>query len=72
LLAGAPAELEARCGVPTLGVLPHLGPLPLDAEDSLALERPFGPSPPGSAGLDVAAIRLPRLSNFTDLDPLAA
>ena len=71
LLGSAPADLEARCGVPTLGVLPHLGPLPLDAEDSLALERPSGPSPPRSAGLDVAAIRLPRLSNFTDLDPLA-
>ena len=34
--------------------------------------RPSGPPPPGSAGLDVAAIRLPRLSNFTDLDPLVA
>ena len=65
-------ELEDRCGVPTLGVLPHLGALELDAEDSLALSRPSGPPPPGSAGLDVAAIRLPRLSNFTDLDPLVA
>ena len=71
LLGSAPADLEARCGVPTLGVLPHLGALELDAEDSLALERPSGP-PPLAAGLDVAAIRLPRLSNFTDLDPLAA
>ena len=71
LLGTGPADLEARCGVPTLGVLPDLGPLGLDAEDSLALERPSGPSPPASAGLDVAAIHLPRLSNFTDLDPLA-
>ncbi len=71
LLGGAAQELEARCGVPTLGVLPHLGSLDLDAEDSLALVRPSGPPPPASAGLDVAAIRLPRLSNFTDLDPLA-
>jgi adenosylcobyric acid synthase len=71
LLGSAPADLEARCGVPTLGVLPHLGALELDAEDSLALERQDGP-PPLAAGLDVAAIRLPRLSNFTDLDPLVA
>jgi adenosylcobyric acid synthase len=71
LLGGATAELEDRCGVPTLGILPHLGALDLDAEDSLALVRPSGPPPPGAAGLDVAAIRLPRLSNFTDLDPFS-
>ncbi len=72
LLGGATAELEDRCGVPTFGVLPHLGPLELDAEDSLALGRAAGAPPPGAAGIDVAAIRLPRLSNFTDLDPLVA
>ena len=32
--------------------------------------RASGAPPPGVAGIDVAAIRLPRLSNFTDLDPL--
>ncbi len=67
LLGTATTELEDRCGVPTLGVLPHLGALALDA-----LSRPSGPPPPRSAGLDVAAIRLPCLSNFTDLDPLVA
>ena len=72
LLGGAKAELEDRCGIPTFGVLPHLGHLALDAEDSLALERPSGPPPPAPAGLDVAVIRLPRLANFTDLDPLVA
>ena len=72
LVGGAMTELEERCGVPTLGVLPHLGALEFDAEDSLALSRPSGPPPPRPAGLDVAAIRLPRLSNFTDLDPLVA
>ena len=73
LLGGAAAELEDRCGIPVRGVLPHLGDLGLDAEDSLALAQPSGlPAAPSAAGLDVAAIRLPRLSNFTDLDPLAA
>ncbi len=72
LLGGAGAELEDRCGVPTLGVLPHLGRLDLDAEDSLALQHGSGVPPHGAAGLDVAAIRLPRLSNFTDIDPLVA
>jgi len=73
LLAGATERLEELCGIPTLGVLPHLGDLGLDAEDSLALAQSPG-APPAAAGevLDVAAIRLPRLSNFTDLDPLTA
>jgi adenosylcobyric acid synthase len=72
LLGTGPAQLEERCGVPTLGVLPHLGHLALDAEDSLALERPSGSPPLVTAGLDVAVLRLPRLANFTDLDPLVA
>jgi adenosylcobyric acid synthase len=73
LLGTAAAELEERCGIPALGVLPHLGALGLDAEDALTLAQPSGvPAAASVAGLDVAAIRLPRLSNFTDLDPLAA
>jgi adenosylcobyric acid synthase len=70
LLADGPAELERRCGVPTLGVLPYLHGVSLDAEDSLALP----PAGPGAGtdldDLDVAVIRFPRIANFTDLDPL--
>jgi adenosylcobyric acid synthase len=57
-----------------LGVLPWVRGLDLDAEDSLALETPRAvvPPPPGGATLVVAVVRLPRLSNFTDVDPLAA
>ncbi|MDQ3897592.1 MAG: cobyric acid synthase [Actinomycetota bacterium] len=69
LLAGGPAELERRCGVPTLGVLPFLHGVSLDAEDSLALP-PVAPAD-GSA-IDVAVVRFPRIANFTDADPLAA
>lgn len=68
-------QLEARCGVPTLGVLPWIRDIALDAEDSLALDghRPRPASDPveGSDRLDVAVIRFPRLSNFTDLDALS-
>jgi adenosylcobyric acid synthase len=67
LLADGPAELERRCGVPTLGVLPYLHGVSLDAEDSLALP-PAGPA--AGTGLDVAVVRFPRIANFTDLDPL--
>ncbi|HVA23401.1 MAG TPA: cobyric acid synthase [Chloroflexota bacterium] len=66
-------ELERRCTLPCLGVLPHLGELLIDAEDSLALEhRPLsGDSFRKGDILDIAVIRLPHLANFTDFDPLA-
>jgi adenosylcobyric acid synthase len=73
LLGDGLEELERRCGVPTLGVLPWIHDVALDAEDSLALagRRPTAVEPPVAATLDVAAIRLPRIANFTDLDALA-
>ena len=80
LLRPGLAELEARTGVPTLGVLPFVAGLDLDAEDSLALpDLTATPRAPGSTtaglltadpGLDVAVVRLPRISNFTDFDAL--
>jgi adenosylcobyric acid synthase len=78
LLAGGPEELGRRTGIPTLGVLPWLPGLGLDAEDSLALSAGWpaagadGSARPGRGqALDVAVVRFPRISNFTDLDPLA-
>ena len=63
---------------PVLGVLPLISGLWIDAEDSLALGQAPGPAGhrPAAAGhgdpLRVAVVRLPRISNFTDVDPLAA
>jgi adenosylcobyric acid synthase len=72
LLAPGLAALEARTGVPTLGVLPFVEGLDLDAEDSLALPSAGGrPAAMGAGALDVAVVRLPRISNFTDFDALA-
>ena len=73
LLGDGLADLERRCGVPTLGVLPYIHDVALDAEDSLALSgrRPQATGPPADAVIDVAAIRFPRIANFTDLDALA-
>ncbi|WP_424765643.1 cobyric acid synthase [Paenibacillus sp. sgz302251] len=67
--------LEARTGKPVLGVLPYLPDLELEDEDSLSLSKQHraGVLQGGdeSAGeLDIAVIRLPRISNFTDMDPL--
>jgi adenosylcobyric acid synthase len=76
LLAPGPEELRRRTGVPTLGVLPWMGGLNLDGEDSLDLgagwSGPAASAPAVTAGtLDTAVVRFPRISNFTDLDPLA-
>jgi len=71
LLAPGLDQLEQLTGRPTLAVLPHVEDLWMDAEDSLALED--RPEQPGAAGtLDVAVVRLRWMSNFTDLDALAA
>ena len=69
LLTPGLADLEGRTGIPTIGVLPWIDDVHLDAEDSLALDRPWGDGRPGA--LDVAVVRFPRISNFTDVDALA-
>lgn len=68
-------QLADLTGRPTYGVLPYADDLWLDAEDSLSVlaHRVVGrPAPPrGSEWLTVAAIRLPRISNSTDIEALA-
>ena len=74
ILAPGLDRLRALTGRPTLGVLPWRRGLWLDVEDSLALEAPReeAPAPLGPDGLDIAVVRLRWMSNFTDLDALAA
>lgn len=59
--------LQERTGIPVIGVIPwfeHAFP----AEDSLSLlDRPSGSS---NNDINIAVIRMPRISNFTDFDPL--
>lgn len=60
--------LEEKGGVPVLGVLPFIKDLYLPEEDAVALDGP--PAGAGKAGVDIAVIRLPHISNFDDFDPL--
>lgn len=55
-------QLEEKAGVPVVGVVPYVY-VDVDEEDSLStrLERQKR-----AARLDIAVIRLPRISNFTD------
>ena len=65
-------ELTLRTGVSFAGVLPWLPDLWLDAEDTLEIGRWRRQAGHAKGTLRVAAIRLPRVSNVTDLDALAA
>jgi adenosylcobyric acid synthase len=61
--------LERHTGVPVLGVMPWLEEL-FPPEDSLDLLERRGRKV--EAELTIAVLRLPSLSNFSDLDPLEA
>ena len=68
-------QLHDLTGRPTYGVIPYLDGLWLDTEDSLSVQagQSLGqPIPPrGADWLRVAAVRLPRISNSTDVEALA-
>jgi adenosylcobyric acid synthase len=61
--------LEQETGIPVLGVMPWLNEL-FPPEDSLDLLERRGRKT--TAELEIAVLRLPSLSNFSDLDPLEA
>ncbi len=61
--------LEERTGIPVVGVIPWIDQV-FPSEDSLSLlERPARGE---IRDLTIAVIRLPRVANFTDFDPLDA
>ncbi len=63
LLDSGITRIEELTGIPVLGVMPHLHNLQLDDEDSLGLE---GRVHQEAAVLNIAVVRLPRISNYTD------
>ncbi|WEV78557.1 cobyric acid synthase [Janibacter cremeus] len=68
------AEITRRTGMPSLGVLPWLEDVWLDSEDGLSVGA-WGDGDVGGTAdqhLTVAVVRLPRTSNATDVDALAA
>lgn len=69
LLKPALDFLETKTGKPVIGVIPHLDRLGIDDEDSVSLEDKGQPAKNGD--LDIAVLRLPKISNFTDFDAIA-
>lgn len=68
ILAPGLSRLEKIAGVPVAGVVPY-AELDLDDEDSLS-ERLSART--RTSLVDIAVVRLPRISNFTDFIPLEA
>ncbi|MBM0741818.1 cobyric acid synthase CobQ [Phormidium sp. CLA17] len=61
--------LQERTGLPVVGVIPWLDQA-FPAEDSLSLMDTRSPNT--TSDINIAVLRLPRISNFTDFDPLEA
>lgn len=72
LLKEAVDYLQKKTEIPVLGIIDYIADLQLDDEDSVALEEISRPAakqlPEGS--VDIAVIKLPFISNYTDLEPL--
>jgi len=70
LLQPALDFIEERTGIPVLGVVPYFK-IRLPDEDSVALNEAMEkPSVASAEQLDIAVIRFPYISNFTDFDAL--
>ena len=70
LLRGGLDQIAALTGIPVLGVVPFLDGLMLDGEDSLA-EAVAENRKKADVALRVGVVRLPYLSNATDLLPFS-
>jgi len=66
LLASGLEFLRARFQIPVLGVIPYVERLRIADEDSVALEDRRNRRATGPGQIDIAVVRLPRISNYDD------
>ncbi len=63
--------IEERTGIPLLGVVPCFSGFSIPEEDSVALDkRKNGDNPPVAEKIRIGVVKLPRISNYTDFEPL--
>lgn len=62
--------IESRTKRPVLGVVPYANDLVIPEEDSVALDKRMGSRKWSDRSLRIGVVRLPRISNYTDFDPL--
>jgi adenosylcobyric acid synthase len=72
ILAPGIEFIQERTGVPVIGILPWFADLNLPAEDSMALKHlsRVVNMKTDEKKIHIGVLRLPRISNFTDFDPL--
>jgi len=63
--------LQQRTGLPVLGLVPYFYHIEIDSEDGMPLETVVDPpAGPVSGRINIAVVRVPHISNFTDFAPL--
>ncbi|MDM7920103.1 MAG: cobyric acid synthase, partial [Methanosarcina sp.] len=63
--------IEKKTGKPVLGLVPYFHEIQIDSEDSVAVQYDKLPMKPvNKKTVNIAVIRLPAISNFTDLEIL--
>lgn len=63
--------IEQKTHKPVFGVLPWYDHITIDAEDSVVIEKPAPVSRQHPDRPEIAVLRLPHISNFTDFHPLS-
>ncbi len=70
LFADGRRWIEKETGKPVFGVLPWYSDFKIADEDAVAIESPGSAPLPTAKTPWIAVIRIPHISNFTDIDPL--
>ncbi len=63
--------IERCTGKPVFGLVPVFTGFTVDTEDSMSLDQTTTVRPPQEDSINIAVVRLPHVSNFTDLSVLA-
>jgi adenosylcobyric acid synthase len=72
LFADGIEYLEKRTGLPLLGLIPYYRHIEIDSEDGMPLDVAIDPpAHPSPEKINIAVLRFPHISNFTDFAPLA-